>query len=99
MCTVQKINFIADQQKSHVRVCMTKKIINFKINKMKNLKKISRENLKNLFGGKLDPNNNVFTISEDGVEKTYRCCERINVCGGCGYSSNCPSGKFLQGCS
>ncbi|MDF2551638.1 MAG: hypothetical protein K0R77_913 [Chryseobacterium sp.] len=64
---------------------------------MKNLKKISRKDLKNLIGGK---NLGIEESLSDGeaVEKKYRCCDRLYDCGGCGYSSNCPSGKFLQGC-
>lgn len=64
---------------------------------MKNLKKISRKDLKNLVGGK---NLGIEESLSDGEadEKKYRCCTTLYNCDACGYSSNCPSGKFLKGC-
>ena len=64
---------------------------------MKNLKKLSRKELKNLVGGKKLSQAMEQGLSED-EEKTYQCCTDLYTCGSCSISSNCPSGKFLRGC-
>lgn len=69
---------------------------------MKNLKKLSRQELKSLAGGKflssIQGSSEDLSDAGEAVEKTYQCCTDLYTCGGCGYSSNCPSGKFLRGC-
>lgn len=64
---------------------------------MKNLKKLSRKELKNLKGlGSIDE---AFSDDVAGGGSTYRCCTTLYDCDStCSTSSNCPSGKFLQAC-
>lgn len=65
---------------------------------MKNLKKISRKELKSLVGGKqlsIDIKDGL----SNGGESLYRCCNTIYDCCTCGTtSSNCLSSQFLQAC-
>lgn len=66
---------------------------------MKNLKKLSRKELKAMQGGLINPNNDEMTIAGGGgTEKTYKCCSDLYTCGGCSTGSNCPSGYFLKAC-
>lgn len=60
---------------------------------MKNLKKLSRKELKNLkgLGSTVDEEYN------EG-ENTYKCCSDPYTCGACSIGSNCPSGYFLRAC-
>lgn len=65
---------------------------------MKNLKKISRKELKSLVGGKqlsIDIKDGL----SSGGENTYKCCLTLYNCDStCTTSSNCPSNKFLKAC-
>ncbi|NML71983.1 hypothetical protein HHL23_19590 [Chryseobacterium sp. RP-3-3] len=66
---------------------------------MKKLKKISRGELKKLYGGRINPNDDTMTeVGQGGPEKTYKCCSDLYTCGSCSTGSNCPSGYFLKAC-
>ncbi|MCU7617418.1 hypothetical protein NZ698_09425 [Chryseobacterium sp. PBS4-4] len=65
---------------------------------MKNLKKISRRELKNLVGGKKNLGIEEGLGDGEAVEKTYQCCLTLYNCGSCSIGSNCPSGYFLRSC-
>ncbi len=63
---------------------------------MKNLKKLSRKELKSLVGG-------IKSLGIEDVlggenENTYKCCTDLYTCSGCSTGSNCPSGQFLKAC-
>jgi hypothetical protein len=67
---------------------------------MKNLKKISRKELKNLVGGKnlsvaLEES---FIDEGSSTQSLYKCCTDLYTCGSCGTGSSCPSGQFLRAC-
>lgn len=66
---------------------------------MKNLKKISRKELKNLVGGK-KLSTAIEDLSEEGssTQSLYKCCTDLYTCGSCGTGSSCPSGQFLRAC-
>jgi len=63
---------------------------------MKNLKKLSRKELKSLVGGEKSLGNE--DVLGNGGENTYKCCSDLYTCGGCSTGSTCPSGQFLKAC-
>ncbi|MEJ5102356.1 bacteriocin-like protein [Chryseobacterium sp. MYb328] len=65
---------------------------------MKNLKKISKNELKNISGGLKNPKEYLEGEGGGGAFSTYRCCSNPHTCGGCSTGSNCPSGYYLQAC-
>ncbi|WP_131797333.1 bacteriocin-like protein [Chryseobacterium kwangjuense] len=66
---------------------------------MKNLKKLSRNELKKMIGGLKDPNRDMIAPGEGGGSgSTYQCCSDLYTCGACSTGSNCPSGYFLRAC-
>jgi hypothetical protein len=64
---------------------------------MKNLKKLSRKELKNLkgFGSMLDE---AYSDDVAGGGGSYKCCTDLSTCSSCSPFSNCPSGQFLKAC-
>lgn len=75
----------------HVRVYMAKNNINFIIKKMKNLKKLTRSNLKNVFGG-----NPYEEMADDAGDNLWRCCNAAGQCSGCAGYGSCGSNKLVK---
>lgn len=71
---------------------------------MKNLRKLSRKDLKNLSGGtgkegRVNPYVNPFSVAGSGSGDTFRCCNtQTGSCGPCGGPGACDVGYYLTSC-
>lgn len=70
---------------------------------MKNLKKLSRQNLKDVFGGLLNPNNNnIYAVGDDSEGRYYKCCSNNSeACSSCVYIKGnpvCSTGSYAVAC-
>jgi len=70
---------------------------------MKNLKKLSRQDLKDIFGGKLNPySNDVYASGDESEGKYYKCCSNnSDACNSCVYIKGnpvCITGSYPVAC-